>query len=82
MKENEQAKVEKKNEDLKKKWAKVLTKLNQEKEAKKESGNMEDSTETTVRFAYIVFRSMDALDHVFNAYKVGSCRRCCIMKCG
>lgn len=43
---------------------------------------MEDSKETTVRFAYVVFRSMDAMDHVFRAYKIGACKRCCIMKCG
>ena len=75
-------KLKTKNDQLQKKWSTVLDKMIAEKEAKKEKADLEDSTQTTVRFAYIVFRSMDAMDHVFNAYKVGRCKRCCIMRCG
>lgn len=35
-----------------------------------------------VRYAYITFRSMDAVDLVKSSYKrYGACQRCCILNC-
>ena len=38
--------------------------------------------ETDVRFAYIVFRSMDAIEPLKRAYNYSACKVCCIMSCG
>ena len=49
---------------------------------KEEQRELEDNKEASVRFAYVVFRSMNAMNHVLEAYKIGRCQRCCIMSCG
>ena len=38
--------------------------------------------ETSLRFAYVTFRQMDALDHIRNAYTVGKCDYFWTMRCG
>ena len=45
------------------------------------SGNVEEDEKDkkSVKFAYITFRQMDALDHIRNAYRVGKCERKCTM---
>lgn len=40
-----------------------------------------DMSEASMRFAYIVFRSMDAIDALQSEYSQGACKRFCITKC-
>lgn len=41
----------------------------------------QDKEEGSIRFAYIVFRSMEGVNYIDDAYRIGKCRRCCILKC-
>jgi len=71
------------NDYLKEKFRKVAEEFKEECPINKEAAELhEDSKETSVRFAYVVFRSMEAMNHVENAYKVGACKRFWTMKCG
>ena len=65
------------NDTLKEKFEKIYMKFKDFEEKTEENKNAQG-----LKFAYVVFRSMDSLDYVHNAYKkVGSCRRCCVMCC-
>lgn len=57
--------------EIKKKW-KADVKARAKREGKDD--------EPAIRFAYIVFRSMDALDYIFHAYKKNWLKRMCIVK--
>jgi len=77
-------KLEADNDKLKDKWSDVLTKYTEAKEMKLQDAESETTKSKirTVRFSYIVFRSMDGLEHVLDAYKVGCCDRFFTMNLG
>mmetsp|Transcript_11586 Transcript_11586/g.17526 ORF Transcript_11586/g.17526 Transcript_11586/m.17526 type:complete len:308 (+) Transcript_11586:1666-2589(+) len=41
----------------------------------------DDSGDPEVRYAYVVFRNMDATEMALKAYTIGTCKRKCIMSC-
>jgi hypothetical protein len=76
-KESDKQKIEAQQLKHQEKFKKVYEKMKIEM-----AGREQNKDEKGIRFAYVVFRSMDAYDIVLNAYKeVGSCNRCCAMSC-
>jgi hypothetical protein len=77
-----QGTIELEQEALQRQWSTVLDSYKEAMRQKDEAAELEDNTDASVRFAYVVFRSMNAMEHVLDAYKIGTCKRWCIMSCG
>ena len=73
-------KCDKENEKLKEKFTKVYLKMKKEFPEGVEAKNFKDGQ--NLKFAYITFRNMDAVELVQNAYDVDCCKRRCTMCCG
>jgi hypothetical protein len=73
-------KCDKENEKLKDKFTKVYLKMKKEFPEGVEAKNFKDGQ--NLKFAYITFRSMDAVELVQNAYDVDCCKRRCTICCG
>lgn len=78
----QQSKIKAEQEALQRQWSTVLDSYKQAMDQKDEAAELEDNKDASVRFAYVVFRSMNAMDYVLDAYKIGTCKRWCIMSCG
>jgi len=85
--------VSKDQEALQRQWSTVLDSYKAAHELccnmkSKDGGEGDDAAarpgnkDASVRFAYVVFRSMNAMEHVLAAYNVGTCKRWCTMSCG
>merc|ERR1712166_1558967 len=68
-------------EALQRQWSTVLDSYKEALRQTEEAAELEDNKDASVRFAYVVFRSMHAMEHVLDAYKIGTCKRWCIMSC-
>lgn len=68
-----QGQVELEQGRLKEKWSTVLDQYKDAMREKEERHELEDNKEASVRFAYVAFRSMKAMDLVLEAYKIGRC---------
>lgn len=77
-----QGTIEAKQEALQRQWSTVLDSYKEAMRQRDEAVELEDNKDASVRFAYVVFRSMNAMEHVLDAYKIGTCKRWCIMSCG
>lgn len=69
-------------EALQRQWSTVLDSYKEAMRQRGDAAALPGNKDASVRFAYVVFRSMNAMEHVLAAYKIGPCKRWCIMSCG